>query len=311
MSISYIGKVIPSGAPRWLMGQRLHTPEKEKFKGYTDKGLAWGVVDKSKLSDIDFLELWPDDKTTTEIPPVVASLPNLKTLIIPSWFVPHLKAEDFPPGLDALQVGVLSENKPKVNWNKALVLKQIKLLSMGQVESDFYADSFPGLSNTLVITTGNKKLDLSEIAKCQHLKNLFLNKPDTVDAMNQAGAGQLQFAAWAQGKNEDFKGLKGYSHLRDAEIKWNKKLVSLEGLEHLPKLEQLDMLGCSKLENLGDIMKIKSLQWFRIMECGKAWTAHIDEITDKFTKAGFEKVRFEPDGNYSLLEVWRKYPPAK
>lgn len=311
MSISYIGKVIPSGAPRWLMGQTLHTPGKEKFKGYADKGLAWGVVDKKKCAEIDFLELWPDDKTTTEIPPVVATLPNLKTLIIPSWFVPHLKAADLPPGLEALQVGVLNEKQPKVNWNKELVLKQVKLLDLGMVDSDFYADSFPGLSNTLIITTGNKKLDLTEIAKCRHLKNLFLNKPDTVEALDQAGAGPLQFTAWAHGKNEDFKGLKGYSHLRDAEIKWNKKLVSLEGLGHLPKLEKLDLLGCPKLEHLGDLMKIESLQWFRIMECGKVWTDHMEEIKEKFTTAGFERIRFEPDGNYSLLEVWRKYPPAK
>ncbi|QJB30454.1 leucine-rich repeat domain-containing protein [Chitinophaga oryzae] len=306
MSISYIGKIIPSGAPRWLMGQTLHTADKEKFKGYKDRGLEWGVIEKSKLADIDFLELWPDDNSTTAIPPVVATLPNLKTLIIPSWFVPHLKAEDLPRGLEALQIGVNSENKPKVNWNKDLVLPDITLLDMGRVMSDFHAGNFPGLSNTLTITLGNKKLDPSEIGKCKQLKNLFLYKADTVETVSQAGAASLRFAGWMEGKHEDFKGLKGYGEVRDAEIKWNKKLTSLEGLEHLSKLEQLDISDCSKLEHLGNIMHIKTLQWFRIMESGKAWTTHIDDIRAKFTKAGFEKIRFEPDGNYSLLEIWRK-----
>ncbi|MGN7821420.1 hypothetical protein ACTJJB_14910 [Chitinophaga sp. 22536] len=305
MPISYIGKIIPSGTPRWLMGQTLHTAEKEKFKGYKDRGLEWGAVEKNKLADIDFLELWPDDTNTTKIPPVVATLPHLKTLIIPSWFVPHLKAEDLPPSLEALQVGVLSDNKPKVNWDKSLVLKHIQLLDLGRVVSDFYADSFPGLSTTLTITLGNKKLDPAEIGKCHHLKNLFLYKADAVETLNLAGSDSLQFAGWMEGKHEDFKGLKGYRQLCDAEIKWNKKLVSLEGLEHLSKLERLDISDCSKLEHLGDIMHIKTLQWFRIMDSGKAWTAHIDDIKAKFTKAGFEKIRFEPDGNYSLLEIWR------
>lgn len=306
MPISYIGKIIPSGSPRWLMGQTLHTAEKEKFQGYKGKGLAWGIIDKNQLADIDFLELWPDDNTTTAVPPVVATLPNLKTLIIPSWFVPHLKAEDLPESVEALQVGVLSDKAPKVNWNNALVLKHIKTLDLSRVLSDFHADTFPGLSNTLSIALGNKKLDPSEISKCKHVTNLFLHKADTIDMINDAGAASLHFTAWMSGKNEDFKGLKGYGQLRDAEIQWNKKLTSLEGLEHLSTLERLDISDCSKLENLGKVMEIKSLQWFRIMDSGKAWTAHIDDIKTKFTKAGFEKIRFEPDGNYSLLEIWRK-----
>ncbi|MBC9932139.1 leucine-rich repeat domain-containing protein [Chitinophaga qingshengii] len=311
MSINLIGKLILSSTPRWLMAQTLHTAEKERGERHKGRGLEWGVVEKNKLADIDFLVLWPDDKSTTEIPPVVATLPNLKTLNIPSWFVPHLKAADLPPSLEELQIGVGGEKDPKVNWDKALVLKHIKLLDLTAVVSDFYAEGFPGLSNSLSITLGNKKLDPAEIGKCKHLKNLWLYKADTVEVLSKAGTDSLHFVGWLDGKHEDFKGIKGYGGVQDALIKWNKKLTSLEGLEHLPKLEKLDMLGCSKLEHLGDIMKIKSLQWFRIMECGKAWTAHIDEITDKFTKAGFEKVRFEPDGNYSLLEVWRKYPPAK
>lgn len=305
MSISYIGKIIPSGAPRWLMGQTLHTPEKEKFKGYKDRGLEWGIIEESKLVDIDILELWPDDDSTTAIPPVVATLPNLKTLIIPSWFVPHLKEEDLPRGVEALQIGVNNENKPKVNWNKPLVLPDITLLDMGRVVSDFNTSNFPGLSNTLTITLG-KKLDPSEIGKCKHLRNLFLHKADTVETLNQAGTASLRFAGWMEGKHEDFVGLEGHDGLREAEIKWNKKLTSLEGLEHLSNLEQLDISDCSKLEHLGDIMQIKKLQWFRIMDSGKAWTTNIEDIKTKFTQAGFEKLRFEPDGNYSLLEIWRK-----
>ncbi|RBL88984.1 leucine-rich repeat domain-containing protein [Chitinophaga flava] len=306
MSISYTGKIIPSGTPRWLMGQTLHTAEKEKFKGYKDKGLAWGAVDESLQADIDFLELWPDDTSTATIPPVVATLPNLKTLIIPSWFVPHLKAEDLPDSLEALQVGVLSDNKAKVNWNKALVLPHIKTLDLGKVMSDFYAASFPGLTNTLIITLGNKKLDLTEVGKCQHTQNLFLYKADTVETLSQAGAAAFHFAGWIEGRHENFKGLKGYEQLRDAEIRWNKKLTSLEGLEHLSGLERLDISDCPKLEHLSHLMQINSLQWFRIMNSGKAWTTYIEDVKTKFTEEGFEKIRFEPDRHHALLEISRK-----
>jgi len=41
------------------------------------------------------------------------------------------------------------------------------------------------------------------------------------------------------------------------------------------------------------------------MSCGKNWTKHIETIKSRFRNAGFQEIRFEPDGNYSLLEVVR------
>jgi hypothetical protein len=305
MAISYLDKIIPSGSPRWLMGQTLHLPGKEKFAGYKGKGLSWGVIEPDQLNGIDMLELWPDDTSTTHIPPIVATLPNLKTLIIPSWFVADLKPADLPAGLEALQVGVASEKKPKVYWNKTLVFPNIQIFDLGRVSSDFYAGCFTGLDRTLTITADNKKLSLQEIGRCEKLANLFLHKAASVADINNAGAPNLQFAGWMEAKNTDFIGLEGFNKVREVEIKWNKALTSLEGLEQLPQLEQLEIAGCPKLANLGDIASVKSLKWMRIIDCGSAWIPNDTELKRRFTQAGFEKIRLEPYGRHTLLEAWK------
>ncbi|MCF3107446.1 hypothetical protein LL912_01510 [Niabella sp. CC-SYL272] len=306
MPISYLNKIIPSGTPRWLMGQTLHTPGREKFAGYKDKGLAWGFIGQEQLDAIEMLELWPDDQTTTQIPPVVARLPNLKALIIPSWFVATLRSTDLPDSLEVLQVGVSTEKKPKVSWNKDLTLPQIRSLDLGRVASDFYAGCFPGLRNTLTITAGNKRLLLTEICRCAQLKHLFLYKAGSVADLNMAGAPGLEFAAWMEARNADFDGLTGYHHLKEAEIKWNKSLISLRGLEQLTQLEQLEVSGCPKLEDLGTVAAMSRLKWLRVIDCGAAWAANETELKKRFTRAGFEKVRFESYGKHRLLEAWRE-----
>lgn len=305
MAISYLDKIMPSGTSRWLMGQTLHIPEKEKFAGYKGKALSWGTVDQDKLDVIDILELWPDDSSTTQIPPVVSALPNLKMLIIPSWFVATLKPADFPKSLAALQIGVKSEKKPKVYWDRTLTWGNIQTLDLVSVSSDFYASCFPGLTRTLSISADNRKLSLAEIGQCENLTNLFLHKAQSVEDINNAGGANLKFAGWMEAKNLDFNGLVGYNELKEAEIKWNKSLLSLQGLERLSKLEQLEVSGCPKLANLADIAGIKSLKWIRIIDCGATWAANEQDLKKRLTLAGFEKIRLEPYGRHTLLEAWR------
>jgi hypothetical protein len=304
--INYNDKLQYTGnVSHWLMGQTLHTEETESFFGYKGKGLKWGKIDVDIANDIDFLELWPDDKSIFEIPECVTHLPNLKALTIPSWFVSYLKENSFPESLEILNIGVGSEKKPKINWDKEKQFINIKYLDLNNVISDFHASNFPNLNKTLLITLGNKTLNLCELSKCEKLNNLFLGQCPDIKSLNSISNLNIRFLNLNSLKNTDFDGLSGFNNLMELDIRWSRNLFSLKGLECLQKLEKLEINGCSHLEDIGDIMSIPTLKWTLIISCGKNWTKNINEIISKFKKAGFQEVRYEPDGSYSLLEVFR------
>ena len=307
MKISYLDKVMYAGnTSRWLMGQLLHTEKTEPFVGYKGKGLEWGKIDQNVVNDIDFLELHPDDKSTFEIPECVSRLPNLKALEIPSWFVPHLKENSFPNSVESLHIGVRSEKKPKVNWDKNQQFLSVKSLYFNcEATSDFWANCFPYLDMTLAFTMGHKNLNVGELGKLVKLKNLFLNNCENVETLNALNSLGIGFFKLSFSKNQDFTGLSSFKNITEMEIRGCRKLVSLAGLENLKQLETLEIMHCPHLEDLGNLADIKTLNYLLVMSCGKNWTKHIETIKSKFRNAGFQEIRFEPDGNYSLLEVVR------
>ena len=168
-------------------------------------------------------------------------------------------------------------------------MKDVQFPNIEQLElrgGGIYADMFPNIIYLNLYSNFNLKYE--EICKLSLLKVLCVSNIDNVDILNQFNYSQIKRLTILGWEIEDLSKIQGFDKVEIIELLGLKKLKSLYGLEKLSSLQRVDVFNCNQLLNLGALYKSKTIEYFKLIECGKKWIDTLEQ-----NKLGFEQKKFK------------------
>ncbi|EPD6619765.1 hypothetical protein ACSC89_004758 [Salmonella enterica subsp. enterica] len=286
---------------RWVLHGDVSPEALDKF-AYIGRKLSWEQSDISQKESIDFIELMPTSSDIKHIPLIIRELPNLRKIIIPTWFVPELHHRELPESVNTIIVGLLNEtSKKNISWNAGEVFNNIiELHGVGE-NVVFSSSNFPNL-NRLHIRIGKKESEYTEIRKLPKLSDLIIEKPTTVRALNELSDLNVKYLQLSRGKFDSFDGLLNLQSLLKLELQFC-DVSDLSGLKILSSVTEIEMWNCKKIIDIKPLADIESVKRIYIIGC----SVNMDDnnLCDYFKVRGFTKIRYEPNRSDTLFEAIR------
>lgn len=157
--------------------------------------------------------------------------------------------------------------------------------------------SFPNLINcSFEWIKGSKSL-----FECKNLRTLGINNFDEKDSSLFSQLVNLEKLTVLNSKTENLEGvfyLKNLTYLSIANLK---RLTSLQGIEKLYNIEDLEIQTCKGIKNISEVFKLKTLKRFFVVDSGDIDSIKgIEELTELTTFLFYESTNIV-DGDLSPL----------
>ncbi|MFV8751490.1 hypothetical protein ACNOYE_13175 [Nannocystaceae bacterium ST9] len=278
---------------RWYLGDPAECPHQP--------GLAripWtDMPARDELGEIRKLTLRPSPSQLLPavLPEWIAELPACRELVVPLLYLPTLRADRLPVGLDALvfDADYRWRESATPRWPSALILPELRELGfhghmLGAPEG-LRAEHVPALER-LAASLDDKADLIDRIVAFPRLRALDLANLGVHDVFESLDGAIEALTLRGGGRRFPFDAIRRWPTIERLELVGMQGEVDCAVLSELPELAELGLRHCKKLVELEALLDCPRLRALAVAACGRPFTPALRQA---FAEHGFDQLEID------------------
>lgn len=253
--------------------------------------LSWDCLPPTEyLSSIESLRLRTVD-STKPFPKAVGKLPRLKYLSMPLQYADVLSDDWFPPTIETLSFNENTDSTSKGSIQSKVVFPSVKRVECGTGYLYFRQDNFPCLSDISLRFDSRRKI-VDQLLRYNCLEYVFVGPISNQEDLQLLSRLHPIYLGLSSGNLITLKPLEQFENVEHLWLHSLNKLTDITAIGTMPLLRSVEMLYCTRVEDLRPLLLAKRLQSLSIVQCKNIQLA---AVADDLIALGLEELSISGD----------------